>query len=139
MDKGYAETIASDIMQMLESAKGSDLDLNSGFQNDAFTAENFSFSYLFYPRGMLLAIPQLPQAVRKKIKKSNILGTVDLEGRKVGIHLICSINKGFDEIEGPEDIIAGINKKELMDFKEQIAGILHKDLVGNIEERTAEQ
>lgn len=41
MDKGYAETIASDIMQMLESAKGSDLDLNSGFQNDAFTAENF--------------------------------------------------------------------------------------------------
>ena len=139
MDKGYAETIASDIMQMLESAKGSDLDLNSGFQNDAFTAENFSFGYLFYPRDMLLTIPQLPQAVRKKIKKSNILGTVDLEGRKVGIHLICSMNIGFDEIKGPEDIIAGINKKELMDFKEQIAGILHKDLVGNIEEKTAEQ
>ncbi|WP_319778057.1 hypothetical protein [Maridesulfovibrio sp.] len=139
MDKGYAETIASDIMQMLESAKGSDLDLNGGFQNDAFTAENFSFGYLFYPRDMLLAIPQLPQAVRKKIKKSNILGTVDLEGRKVGIHLVCSLNKGFDEIESAEDILAGINNKELMDFKEQIAGILQKDLVGNIEDKKNEQ
>lgn len=72
---------------------------------------------------------------KKKIKKSNILGMVDLEGKKIGIHLVCSMNKGFDEIESAEDIIAGINKKELMDFKEQIAGILHKDLVGNIEEK----
>ncbi len=66
MDKGYAETIASDVMQMLESAKGNGLDLNSGFQNDAFTAEKFSFGYLFYPREILLNIPNLPQAVRKK-------------------------------------------------------------------------
>jgi len=139
MDKGYAETIASDIMQMLESAKGSGLDRNSGFQNDAFTAETFSFGYLFYPRDMLLAIPGLPQAVRKKIKKSNILGTVDLDGKKIGIHLICSLNKGFDEVESAEDIIAGINNKELMDFKEQIAEILHKDLVVNIEEKGTEQ
>lgn len=139
MNKGYAETIAADIMQMLESAKGSDLDLNSGFQNDAFTAETFSFGYLFYPRDMLLSIPQLPQAVRKKVKKSNILGLVDHEGKKIGIHLICSLNKGFDEIESAEDILPGINKKELMDFKEQIAGILHKDLVGNIEKKDTEQ
>ncbi|WP_027723322.1 hypothetical protein [Maridesulfovibrio zosterae] len=133
MDKGYAETIASDIMQMLESAKSSNLNLNSGFQNDAFTAEKFSFGYLFYPRDMLLGIPNLPQAVRKKIKKSNILGLVDLEGKKVGIHLICSLPQGFDEIESAQDIIDGINNKELMDFKGQIAEILHKDLVGNTE------
>ncbi len=139
MDNGYAETIASDIMQMLESAKGSGLDLNSGFQNDAFTAEKFSFGYLFYPREMLLQIPHLPQSVRRKIKKSNILGIVDLEGKKVGIHLVCSLAKGFDEIEKAEDIIEGINKKELMEFKEQIAGILHKDLVGNIKEEKTDQ
>lgn len=139
MDKGYAESIASDIMQMLESAKDSGLDLNSGFQNDAFTAEKFSFGYLFYPREMLLQIPHLPQSVRRKIKKSNILGVVDLEGKKVGIHLVCSLTKGFDEIESAQDIIEGINNKELMEFKEQIAGILHKDLVGNIEEKQTEQ
>lgn len=139
MDKGYAETIASDVMQMLESAKGNGLDLNSGFQNDAFTAEKFSFGYLFYPREILLNIPNLPQAVRKKIKRSNILGIVDVEGKKVGIHLICSMTKGFDEVESAEDIIAGINNKELMDFKEQIAGILHKDLVGNAEKKETEQ
>lgn len=139
MDNGYAETIASDVMQMLESAKESGLDLNSGFQNDAFTAEKFSFGYLFYPREILLNIPNLPQAVRKKIKKSNILGIVDVDGKKVGIHLICSMTKGFDEVESAEDIIAGINKKELMDFKEQIAGILQKDLLGNVEKKETEQ
>ncbi|CCO22617.1 hypothetical protein [Maridesulfovibrio hydrothermalis] len=139
MDNGYAQTIASDIMQMLESAKSSDLDVNSGFQNDAFTAEKFSFGYLFYPREMLLNIPNLPQSVRKKIKKSNILGLVDVEGKKVGIHLICSMTIGFDEVKTAEDIIAGINSKELMDFKEQIAGILQKDLVGNIDEKKTQQ
>ncbi|WP_432737710.1 hypothetical protein [Maridesulfovibrio sp. FT414] len=135
MDNSYAESIASDIMQMLESAKGSGLDLNSGFQNDALKAEHFAFGYLFYPREMLLQIPHLPQSVRKKVKKSNILGLVDLEGRKVGIHLVCSLAKGFDEIKSAEDILAGINGKELMDFKEQIAGILHKDLVGKTEKK----
>ncbi|WP_320169089.1 hypothetical protein [Maridesulfovibrio sp.] len=139
MDNGYAESIASDIMQMLESARESGLNMNSGFQNDAFKAEHFSFGYLFYPREMLLQVPHLPQSVRKKVKKSNILGLVDVEGKKVGIHLVCSLAKGFDDIESAEDILAGINGKELMDFKEQIAGILHKDLVGNIEDKNTEE
>lgn len=135
MDQGYAETIASDIMQMLESARGSGLDLNGGFQNDAFKAEHFAFGYLFYPRELLIQVPHLPQSVRRKVKKSNILGTVEIEGKKAGIHLVCSLNKGFNEIESAEDILAGINGRELMEFKEQIAGILHKDLVGNTEKK----
>ncbi|WP_031485788.1 hypothetical protein [Maridesulfovibrio frigidus] len=135
MDKGYAATIASDIMQMLETTKASGLEMNSGFQNDAFKSETFMFGYIFYPREILMNVPNLPQSVRKKIKKSNILGTVDVEGKKVGIHLVCSLPVPFDEISSAEQIIEGINEKELMDFKEQIAKILHKDLAGNIEEK----
>ena len=138
MDNSYIQSIASDIMQMLKSARDSGLALNSGFQNDAFKAERFSFGYLFYPRNMLLSIPNLPQSVRKKIKKSNILGMVDVDSKKEGIHLICSTDKSFDEISA-EEIISGINKKELKEFKEQIAKILHKDLVSNVEEKKNSQ
>lgn len=133
MDQSYAESIASDIMKMLETTKASGLDMNSGFQNDAFKSEHFLFGYIFYPRESLLNVPNLPQSVRKKIKKSNILGTVDVDGKKIGIHLVCSLPIGFDEITSEDQIMAGINEKELMEFKEQIAKILHKDLVGNIE------
>ncbi|SDL64299.1 hypothetical protein SAMN05660337_3478 [Maridesulfovibrio ferrireducens] len=135
MDQSYAESIASDIMQMLETTKASGLDMNSGFQNDAFKSDHFLFGYIFYPRETLLNVSNLPQSVRKKVKKSNILGTVSVDGKTVGIHLVCSLPMGFDEITSKEDIIAGVNEKELIEFKEQIAKILHKDLVGNIEKK----
>ncbi|WP_027179584.1 hypothetical protein [Maridesulfovibrio bastinii] len=128
MDKSYAESIASDIMNMLESAREQGLDMQSGFQNDAFTSPDFKFGYIFYPREVLLGVPNLPQSIRKKLKKSNIMATVDVEGKKIGIHLICSLPIEFAEIKSAEDILSGINNKGLMDYKEQVASILAEDL-----------
>lgn len=139
MDKSYAESIASDILNMLENAKDQGLEMQTGFQNDAFTSPDFKFGYLFYPRELLLNVPNLPQNIRKKIKKSNILATVDIDGKKVGIHLICSLNTDFSDIASVEEIVAGINNKGMMDYKDQVAKILEKDFNQNAPTETPEQ
>lgn len=139
MDKSYAESIASDIMNMLDSAKSQGLNMQTGFQNDAFTSPDFAFGYLFYPREILLEIPNLPQHIKKSLKKSNIMATVDVGGKKTGIHLICSLPVGFAEIKSVEDIVSGINNKGLMEYKEQVAKVLEKDLNQNAPKKSPEK
>lgn len=139
MDKSYAESIASDIMNMLSSAKEQGLEMQDGFQNDAFTRPDFAFGYLFYPKEILLEIPNLPQNVRQRLKKSNIMATVDVGGKKIGIHLICTLSKSFEEIDTAEEIVAGIYDKGLMEYKKQVAEILEKDLNQNAPEDALKQ
>jgi hypothetical protein len=128
-EKSYEESLAADIFRMIGSARESGLDLAQGFQNNAFSSPNLAVGYLFMPREPLLQVPGMPAAVKRKLKRANILATIDVQGKKAGINLICALDRGFEEVTGEKDILDGLDPAGVKDYREHLTRLFRDDLV----------
>ncbi|MFK4764151.1 hypothetical protein ACI3L3_05145 [Desulfobaculum sp. SPO524] len=126
--KSYEESIASDIFNMIQSAKESGLDVDDGFQNEPFSTSAITVRYLFYPKQHLLQIPGMPQSLRSKIQTANILAQVEVDKKIAGIHLIWASPKRFADITSEQDALACIDSKGLTAYKDHVAQALRDDL-----------
>jgi hypothetical protein len=128
-EKSHEESLAADIFKMISTAGESGLDLSQGFQNNAFSTPNLAVGYLFMPRESLLHVPGMPDSVKRRLKKSNILATIDIEGKKAGINLICALDKGFADVAGEEDILGGLDEAGVQDYREHLTRLFKDDLI----------
>ncbi|NJB68028.1 hypothetical protein GGQ74_001701 [Desulfobaculum xiamenense] len=126
-EKSYEESLASDIFNMIQSAKESGLDVDDGFQNEPFATSELAIRYLFYPKRHLMQVPGMPDAQRRKLKTSNILAQVVVAKKLVGIHIIWSSTKAFADIATEAEVLAGIDTKALAAYKEHVAQALRDD------------
>lgn len=130
MDASYAESLAGDIHNMIVSAKGSGLDLREGFQSTPLNGPHIFLNYLFESKKRIQGAPGMPEAFKRKLKKSNVLATIDVGSRKVGIFVLCAMSKGFEEEITQEDIAAGMNAGEVERYAEILRETLKADLQG---------
>ena len=126
IDKSYEESIASDIFNMIQSAKESGLDMNTGFQNEPLSTPKMAIRYLFYGKQALAAIP-MPQEVKKRLKTANVLGMIALDGRPVGVHLLCAFAKPFADIQAEQEVLDAIQHKSLGAFAAQLKELMAEE------------
>jgi len=130
MDASYAESLAGDIHNMIVSAKESALDLKDGFQSTPLNGPHIFLNYLFETKKRIQAAPGMPEAFKRKLKKSNVLATIDVGSRKVGIFVLCAMGKDFGEEISLEDVVAGMNQGEVARYAEILRETLKADLQG---------
>jgi len=127
-DSSYVESLASDIHNMIVSAKESGLDLTQGFQSTPLNGPHIFLNYLFETRKRLKDAPGMPESFRRKLKKANVLATIDVGKRKAGIFTLCAMDKGFDEDLALEDVVAGMNADDVASYAEMLRQVLKADL-----------
>lgn len=118
-DKTYEQSIASDIFNMITSAKASGLNMDGGFQNEPLSTPKMAIRYLFYGKQALAALP-MPEDVKKRLKTANVLGMIEVNGKPAGIHLICALAKGFGEVETEAEVLDALQQKGLDAFAAQL-------------------
>ena len=123
----YAQTIASDIFAMISTSREQGLDLDEGFQNQAFSNQAMAIRYLFFPRKQLLNMGLFPKDMQKRFKASNILSIVEQNGKAVSVNLLCALNRPFSAVESAEEIETNILPKELDKFAEAVRRVLSED------------
>ncbi len=128
MDKTYLADLAGDIFNMIDSAKQSGLDLQHGFQSTPLNGPHIFLNYLFQPKSQLKNIPGMPSSFRRRLKKSNVLATIDVGKTKVGIFALCALDKRFDKITSAEDVAGGMIPAEVETFGETLREVLKADL-----------
>ena len=128
-EKSYEESLAADIFKMIFSARESGLDLTQGFQNSAFSTSNLAVGYLFMPGEELRKVPVMPADVKARLKESNVLATIDVEGKKAGINLICSLKMGFGAVTSEKDILDGLDEAGVRAYREHLTRLFKDDLV----------
>lgn len=126
-DAAYAEAIAGDIFNMIAAARESGLDLARGFQNEAMSTSRLTLRYLFYPRRALASVP-IPAQVRRRLKRSNVLGMIEMNGKPLGIHLLCALGAPFDEVGDREDVLAAIDPQGLAAYADQLRESMTEEL-----------
>jgi hypothetical protein len=136
MDASYAESLAGDIHNMIVSAKGSGLDLKGGFQSTPLNGPHIFLNYLFETKKHIENAPGMPETFKRKLKKSNVLATIDVGSRKVGIFVLCALDRDFDEEITQEDIVAGMNAGEVDRYAEILRETLKADLQGQTSGQT---
>ncbi|BBD09365.1 hypothetical protein [Desulfovibrio ferrophilus] len=122
-DKSYEESIGSDIFNMITSAKQSGLDLDNGFQNEPLSTPKMTIRYLFYGKKALTALP-MPNDVKKQLRTANVLGMIEVNGKPVGIHLICVFAKPFGDVASEQESIAALQPKGLTAFATQLKQVM---------------
>lgn len=127
-EKSYVESIASDIFNMVQSAKESGLDVDDGFQNEPFASSALAIRYLFYPKKQLLQVPGMPDQLRRKFKAANVLAQLEVGGKIVGIHLIWASAKKFAELTSEEESLTCTDEKGVDAYKTQVTKVLRDDL-----------
>lgn len=127
-DKTYEESIASDIFNMITTAKGQGLDLNAGFQNEPLSTPKMALRYFFYGKREMLGVPGVPAELRKKFRTANVMAAIFLRGKIVGLHLICALGKPFGKIETEAEVLAAIDTKGLAAYAEHVRAVLKDDL-----------
>jgi len=128
MDESYVESLASDIHNMIVSAKESGLDLNQGFQSTPLNGPHIFLNYLFETKARLKGAPGMPENFRKKLKVSNVLATIDIGKTKAGIFALCGMDKGFDQDLSLEDVVAGMNPADVESYAQMLRQVLKADL-----------
>jgi len=134
-DKSYEQSIASDIYNMITSAKASGLNMEGGFQNEPLSTPKMAIRYLFYGKQALAALP-MPEDVKRRLKTANVLGMIEVNGRPVGIHLICAIAKSFGDVESEAEVLAALESKGLSAFAAQLKTAMAEEF--KVAEREAE-
>ena len=131
MDYDHMESLAGDLFQVLESARNTPgLDIDGGFQNRPLASEKVTITYLFYPKKALDAVDTMPKSFKRGLGISNILASLDSQGKKVGIFLLAALNMKFSQVELQADIQKNMNPKGIEDFD----GTLRALMKGELEE-----
>jgi len=123
----YARSIASDIFTMIATSRQQGLDLDAGFQNQAFSNQVMTIRYLFFPRKQLLNMGLFPKDMQKRFKTSNILSIVEQNGKAASVNLLCTLNSPFSTVESAEEIETNLLSKELDKFAEAVRRVLSED------------
>jgi len=137
-EKSYADSLASDIFHMVESARESGLDVDGGFQNDPFSTPDVAIKYLFYPKKDLMQLP-MPAGVKKRIGAANVLAQVSKHEKIAGIHLIYSSPKPFSKLKSIKEAEAAMDQKGVQEYADHVAQVLREDLVAKVKPDTDTQ
>ncbi|GAU09705.1 hypothetical protein [Desulfoplanes formicivorans] len=124
----YAQSIAADIFAMISTSREQGLDLDAGFQNQAFSNQVMAIRYLFFPKKELLHMGLFPRDMKQRFKTSNILSIVEQNGKAISVNLLCTLHCSFADIESAKDIEAHLHAKELDKFADAVRSVLSKDL-----------
>lgn len=123
--KSYDESIVGDIANMIKAAQESGMELQAGFENKPLETSNVCIRYMFLPKAVLANMP-MPQSEKQKLKTSNVLGTVDFDGKPVGVWLLCSMPVPF--ADATEDHVKqGAHKKGIIGFKDALTETFRND------------
>jgi hypothetical protein len=124
----YAQSIAADIFTMITTSGQQGLDLDAGFQNQAFSNQVMTIRYLFFPKQELLNMGSFPQDMKQRFKTSNILSIVEQNGKAVSVNLLCTLNRPFSAIENAQEIETHLHAKELDKYTAAVRRVLAEDL-----------
>lgn len=128
MDKSYAESLAGDLYHAIQAAQEAGLDMKNGFRNTPLNGPNVFLHYMFYSKQQLLRSGPMPEHLKRKLKKANILATIDLGTQKIGIFFLCSLNKEFSEVESEQDVARGMDLQGVEDFATRLRQTMKAEL-----------
>lgn len=132
MDDSYTSSLAGDLFNVIQSAQSADLDLDDGFSNQPLATANMSITYSFYPKHMLDGAPGMPDSLRKRLRSSNIMAAIVLGGKPIGVFLLCALQIQFAEVTSPEDLMRGMQDKDVEKYTQAVKKALEEDLVDNV-------
>ncbi len=132
MDDSYASSLAGDLFNVIQSAKESDLDLDDGFSNQPLSTANMNITYSFYPKHMVDGAPGMPDSLRRRLRSSNVMAAIVLGGKPVGVFLLCAISKKFADLTSPEDLLEGMQAKDVEKYALALKKALQADLADNV-------
>lgn len=135
----YAQSIASDIFAMINTSREQGLDLDAGFQNQAFSNQTMAIRYLFFPKKELLAMGYFPREMQQRFKTSNILSIVEQSGKAVSVNLLCVLTRPFSAVENAREIETSLIARELDKFAEAVRRVLSQDMQEATESATPSQ
>ena len=142
-DKNYAQSIAGDLYHMIQSAQEQGVNVDTGFRNQALSSPSMTLTYLFLGKDDLLQVPALPPQVKKQIRRSNALATLELRTAKgmqtVGIHLIWSSAKACSAIESEAEMLDGIQVQGLGAFTSQLKTVMRNDVPRTMDQQNPAQ
>lgn len=132
-DKNYAQSIATDLFNMIGSAQEQNVNVDSGFRNEALSSPSMSLTYLFLNKNDLLKVPALPANVKKQVRRSNALVILELKSSKgakqtVGIHLLWASSKPCSAVESETEMLEGIQIQGLAAFTAQLKTVMRNDM-----------
>jgi hypothetical protein len=137
-EKNYAQSIAGDLYHMIQSAQEQGVNVDSGFRNQALSSPSMSLTYLFLGKDDLLKVPALPPQVKKQIRRSNALASLELQTAKgmqtVGIHLIWASAKTCSGIESEAEMLEGIQVQGLAAFTNQLKTVMRNDIPRTVDQ-----
>lgn len=89
------------------------VDVDHGFRNQAMSSPSMTLTYMFLTKDDLLSVPALPAQVKKQVRRSNALATIEVKDAKggkqtAGIHLIWSSAKPCSKVESEAEMLEGI-------------------------------
>ncbi len=138
-DKNYAQSIAGDLYHMIQSAQEQGVNVDTGFRNQALSSPSMTLTYLFLGKDDLLQVPALPPQVKKQIRRSNALATLELRTAKgmqtVGIHLIWASAKACSAIESEAEMLDGIQVQGLGAFTNQLKTVMRNDIPRTVDQQ----
>lgn len=138
-DSSYAHTIAGDLLRIITAAKEQGVNIDAGFRNQVMSSPALTLTYLFLTKNDLLKVPALPAHVKKQVRHSNALATlegVDQAGHRqtIGVHLIWSSAKACSAIESETEMRAGICVQGLGAYTQQLKALLRTDIARTVTE-----
>lgn len=132
MDENYTSSLASDLFNVIQSARNADLDLDDGFSNQPLSTANMAITYSFYPKQMVDGTPGMPEPFRKRLRNSNILAAIILGGKPVGVFLLCALQKKFSDVGSVNDLLEGMQSSDVEKYALALKKALKEDLVDNV-------
>lgn len=131
-EKNYAQSIATDLYQMIQAAQEQGMHVDAGFRNQVMSSPGMTLTYLFLGKKDLLQVPALPPQVKKQIRRSNALASLEVQTNKgkqtVGIHLIWSSAKTCSAIASEQEMLEGIQAQGLAAFTAQLKTVMRNDM-----------
>ncbi len=124
-EKSYEESIANDFFNMIQEARESGVDLDEGFETTPLSMQNATLRYMFYNR-KFLKDTNMPMALKKKLGVSNILTAVEVNGKAVGIFLVCTLSVPLSKVESEQQVLKSIQGKALQEFKSKVAVLMQR-------------
>lgn len=125
-EKSYEESIASDIFNMIDTTRERGMDMSTGFYNEPLSTPRMTIRYLFYTKEYLMRVPMIPKTLKQRFGVANVLGMVERNGKAVGIHLICALDKQFQFVQ-EDDILRCLYSKGVEGWAEQMRNALKDD------------
>ncbi len=125
--KSSVETIATDIYNMIASAKADGLDMQGGFHNQPLSTPTLALRYLFFPKAELVAVPGIPENVVMALKESNVLAAVEVNGQMAGIHLVCALDKPFAEVENEQEVMDAVDGQAILAYEAQVKEVMRSE------------